>query len=197
MSKTKIERPTKSLLFSVKDAEKGTVEAVFSTFNVKDHDDDVTLPEAFEDGAKVAISAYGHRSWMGMPPVGKGTIRVEKDRAILEGQFNLKTEAGRETFETVKDMGELQEWSYGFDVLEAGTPSEEQRQKGVRRILKRLKVYEVSPVLRGAGIDTETLSVKAEKTEPTPEERRASEELQIRARKEFARFMKTRARLER
>lgn len=195
MSKTKIERPTKSLLFSVKDAEKGTVEAVFSTFNVKDHDDDVTLPEAFEDGAKVAISAYGHRSWMGMPPVGKGVIRVEKDRAILEGQFNLKTEAGRETFETVKDMGELQEWSYGFDVLEAGTPSEEQRQKGVRRILKKLKVYEVSPVLRGAGIDTETLSVKSEKTEPTPEETKAAADAALKARKEFARFIKTKARL--
>lgn len=198
MPKTKTEHPTKSLLFSVKDAEKGLVEAVFSTFNVKDHDDDITLPGAFENGAKVAISAYGHRSWMGMPPVGKGTIRVEKDRAILEGQFNLKTESGRETFETVKHMGELQEWSYGFEVLETGELTEELRQKGVRRVLKKLKVFEVSPVLRGAGIDTETLSVKdkrEERPEPTAEEKRAAEELQTKARQEFARFMKTRARL--
>ena len=100
----------KSLELKITDADQGLVEAVFSTFNVIDHDGDVLLEGAFEDGAKVRISAYGHRSWMGSLPVGRGTIRAEKDRAVLEGQFFLSTEAGKETFEVIKQMDELQEW---------------------------------------------------------------------------------------
>lgn len=200
-------RETKTLTFEVKDAEKGIIEAVFSTFGVKDHDEDLTLPGAFDDGAKVAISAYGHRSWMGEMPVGRGAVRVESDRAVLEGKFFMSTDRGRETFETVKAMGELQEWSYGFDVLETGELTEELRQKGVRRVLKKVRVYEVSPVLRGAGIDTETLVVKSAAELPKPEEKKeepkaevspaAAEppELRAEAMKEFGRFSKTRARL--
>lgn len=199
-------RETKTLTFEVKDAEKGIIEAVFSTFGVKDHDEDVTLPGAFDNGAKVAISSYGHRSWLGEMPVGRGAIRVENDRAVLEGKFFMSTDRGRETFETVKQMGELQEWSYGFDVLETGEITEELRQKGVRRVLKKVRVYEVSPVLRGAGIDTETLVVKAAADPPAPEERKEEpnaesappaedSELRAAAMKEFGRFSKTRARL--
>ena len=70
---------TKSLgRFEVKDADKGQVAAVFSTFDVVDLDGDVTKSGAFEDGAEVVISAYGHQSWQGMLPVGKGTIRQTK-----------------------------------------------------------------------------------------------------------------------
>jgi HK97 family phage prohead protease len=184
-----------NLRFQVKDADKGLVEAVFSTFNVMDHDHDITLPGAFEDGAKVAISAYGHKSWMGMKPVGRGVIRVEKSRAILEGQFFLDTIDGADTFKVIKGMDELQEWSYGYDVLETGEVTEELRQKGVWRVIKKAKVYEVSPVLVGAGIDTETLTVKGKKDEPTAEQLAAAAALSIEARKEFATFMKTRARL--
>ena len=154
-------RITKSLRFEVKDAAKGLVEAVFSTFNVKDFDDDMTLPGAFEDGASVTISAYGHKSWMGALPVGKGAIRAEAGRAVLDGQFFLQTDAGKETFEVVKAMGQDQQWSYGYDVLETGTLTDEMRQKGISRVLQKLKVYEVSPVLVGAGVGTGTLSVKA------------------------------------
>lgn len=190
---------TKVFSLEIKDADKGLIEATFSTFGVKDHDEDLTLPGAFEDGAKVAISAYGHRSWMGEMPVGRGKIRVENDRAVLEGKFFMSTERGRETFETVKQMGDLQEWSYGYDVLETGELTQELREKGVRRVLKKLKVFEVSPVLRGAGIGTETLSAKSDdvpKSEPAkPEVPAASPEVRKAALTEFVRFERTRARL--
>lgn len=195
------EHETKVFAIEIKDADKGLIEATFSTFGVKDHDEDVTLPGAFEDGAKVAISAYGHRSWMGEMPVGRGKIRVEGDRAILEGKFFMSTERGRETFETVKQMGDLQEWSYGFDVLETGEITQDLREKGVRRVLKRLKVFEVSPVLRGAGIGTGTLVAKsadAPKAEPPPPEdpaETASPEVRKAALTELVRFERTRARL--
>src|SRR3990167_6551310 len=104
---------TKALRFAIKDAEKSQSEAVFATFGVIDHDSDVTLPGAFEDGAEVPISAYGHSSWMGDLPVGKGVIRTTEQEARIEGQLFLTTTAGREMFETVKAMGGLQEWSYG------------------------------------------------------------------------------------
>jgi hypothetical protein len=144
----------------IKDADKGTVKAVFSTFDVVDHDGDVTAPGAIEDGAPVRISAYGHASWGGALPVGKGVVRIKGGEAILEGQFFLDTTHGRDTFETVKQLSEdgLQEWSYGFDVLDAEPAERDGKQV---RLLKRLKVHEVSPVLLGAGINTRTLVAKS------------------------------------
>lgn len=185
---------------AVKDATKGIVEAVFATFNVKDHDDDYTLPGAFENGAAVAISSYGHRVWMGGKPIGRGTIRVEKDRAVLEGQFFMDTIDGADTFNVVKNMGELQEWSYGFHILKTGELTEPLRQAGVRRVLEKLEVFEVSPVLLGAGVDTGTLAVKSRATlpnpEPSPTDPMIATPEQLSAyRKEFEKFIKSGARL--
>lgn len=163
---------TKSLRVEIKDADKGEVRAVFSTFNAIDSDNDVTLPGAFDDGAPVRISAYGHTSWNGALPVGKGVIRQTDEGAVLEGQFFMNTAHGRDTFATVKELSEagLQEWSYGFDI----TSSEpgEWDGKGVR-LLKKVKVHEVSPVLLGAGVNTRTLSAKSAKPPAAPTRKRA------------------------
>jgi HK97 family phage prohead protease len=149
---------TKSLgQVEIKDATKGEVSAVFSRFDVIDRDGDVTLRGAFEDGAPVRISAYQHKSWEGALPVGKGVVRVTDAEAILEGRFFMNTAAGRDTFEVVKEMGTLQEWSYGFDIEES---SVEERDGKQVRVLEKSKIYEVSPVLLGAGIGTRTLAVK-------------------------------------
>lgn len=169
----------KAITLSLKDADQGTVTAVFATFNVVDKDGDITLPSAFEDGARVVISAYGHSSWSGILPVGKGVIRTIGNEAILEGRFFLNTTVGREHFEVVKEMGEDQQWSYGFEVVEAEVPKDGE----ARRILKRVKVFEVSPVLVGAGVGTRTVAVKAEK-----------DRLQIEQLKELAKFERTRFR---
>jgi hypothetical protein len=40
-------------------------------------------------------------------------------------------------------------------------PSDEERKKGAERILTKLDVFEVSPVLVGAGVGTRTLAAKA------------------------------------
>ncbi len=156
----------------IKDADKGLVTAVFSTMNVRDHDGDYTREGAFTDGAKVAISAYGHKSWEGALPVGKGVIKVKGRKAVLEGQFFMNTTHGRDTFETVKQLAEdgLGEWSYGFDIdkhsygKEGDTPV---------RYLDQVTVHEVSPVLLGAGINTRTLSAKG-RGEDAPDGRPAA-----------------------
>lgn len=155
------EHERKSLRVEIKDAEKGIVTAAFAKLDVKDRDNDLTLPGAFGN-QNVRVSSYGHGSWMGELPVGRGTITEKDGEAVAELKFFMSTQHGREHFEVVKEMGELQEWSYGFEVAETGELTDELRQIGVRRVLKRLKVDEVSPVMRGAGIGTRTLSVKAE-----------------------------------
>lgn len=190
----KNERELKNLRFQVKDAEKGLVTAVFATFNVKDHDGDYTLPGAFDDSAEVIISAYGHGSWRGALPVGKGVIRMEEKRAVLEGQFFLNTMAGKETFETIKEVGGLQEWSYGFDVIETGDLGPELRAEGVWRVIKKANVYEVSPVIVGAGIDTGTLATKARKEAQEREDKDRADMLTA-GRKEFVKFTTTMATL--
>ena len=153
------ETERKSVTVSIKDAEKGIVTVAFAKLGVKDHDGDVTLPGAFGKQS-VIVSSYGHGSWMGDLPVGKGTISEQDGEAVGELKFFMTTQHGREHFEVIKQTGDLQEWSYGFDVKETGEVTEDMRQNGVDRVLKTLDVHEVSPVMRGAGVDTRTLAVK-------------------------------------
>jgi len=152
---------TKALVggVDIKSEAKGEVSAVFSTLNVIDSDGDVTFDGAFTDGEEVVISGYGHSIWKGDVPVGEGTIRTTRSEAILDGRFFMDTMAGRETFATVKAMRGKQQWSYGFDVLH---PPEQVTFRGRKaNALRKLKVHEVSPVWRGAGVNTRTLAVKS------------------------------------
>ena len=144
----------------IKSEDQGTFEAVFSRFNVRDHDGDVTLKSAFQHGQRVKISAFNHGSWEGNLPVGVGEIHVLDDMAVVKGRFFMNTTMGRDTFHVVKELGDLGEWSYGFTIPEDGYEHGEFEGKSVR-ILKRLNVYEVSPVLKGAGVGTATLAVKS------------------------------------
>lgn len=144
----------------IKDESTGEVEAVFATLDVVDKDNDVTRKGAFENGAEVIISAYNHKTWEGALPVGKGVIQEVGDKVVMKGQFFMNTSHGRDHFEVVKALGARQEWSYGFAVDD----SEQGEHEGKSvRILKRMTVHEVSPVMRGAGVGTTTTYAKSEK----------------------------------
>jgi len=137
----------------VKDDATGTVQAAFSVFNTIDSDGDVVKPSAFKDGQEVPM-VWSH---MWDNPVGKGTVKVSRKQATFDGHFFLDTQAGMEAYKTVKNMGSLQEWSFGFRVLE----DEEGDFDGQRvRFLKGLELFEVSPVLVGANRETRTLAIK-------------------------------------
>lgn len=142
----------------------GAISAVIATFNTVDHDGDVVVPGAFTDGQRVRLSAYNHASWApGHLPVGKGEIRTTETEARFHGNFFLGSTSGRDTFEVVKQMGsELQEYSWGYDVIEA-----DQGQVDGENVqfLRKVEVHEVSPVLLGASIGTRTLGVKAKQME--------------------------------
>jgi hypothetical protein len=150
---------TKAISVELKDADKGIVLARFATLGVKDLDGDIIAPGSIGK-QKVVVSPYGHRVWDGAIPVGKGTVSEEGNEALADVRFFLDTQSGREHFTVLKELGGEQEWSFGFDVTEWAEPNEEQRQTGVRRVIKGLKIHEVSPVLIGAGIGTATLATK-------------------------------------
>lgn len=140
-------------------SEEGEVMVAFARTGVVDYDRDYTFPGAFP-AKDVPISAYGHNSWPergGVLPAGKGRISEVKDLAVLRGGFFVDTTSGRDTYLTVKHLGDLQEWSYGFDVTAKADPP-----AGVkaRRGIKSLDVHEVSPVLLGAGRETGTMAIK-------------------------------------
>ena len=138
-----------------KDGETGEFSAIFSTFNVIDLEGDVTLPGAFKDGQAVKVSYWSHR-WEDLP-VGRGVIHADDEKAWIDGKFFLNTDAGMETYKTVKNLNELQEFSYGYDVNQADDGVFE----GVPvRFLRALTVHEVSPVFRGAG-KTQLLAIKS------------------------------------
>lgn len=125
-----------------------------------DKDGDVSLKGSIPTKA-VPISAYSHASWPhrgGLLPVGRGSIGEDGTKALFRGRFNLNSGPGRDTYETVKDMAELQEWSHGYTVVKA--KSGEWAGKRAN-IIERFDIHEVSPVLLGAGNDTATLAVKS------------------------------------
>ncbi len=128
-----------------------------------DSDGDVTLPGAFPDGKSVAVSAFGHGSWSGDLPVGKGVIGSDARHAWVSGKFFLDTSAGVDTYRVVKALGALQEWSFGYEPLKISTDPVELAEYGpdARRILQAIEVYEVSPVLKGAGVNTRTDAIKS------------------------------------
>jgi hypothetical protein len=150
--------------FDFKLSETGEVTVAFSRFNVIDKDKDVTFAGSMPVGKAVPMSAYGHTSWDGALPIGRGVIREAKDLGILDGQFFMDTDQGRNGYNTVKAMAELQEWSYAYAPLPPSGPGVFEGQQV--RELRKLDVSEISPVLVGAGEGTHTLAIKSGAPEP-------------------------------
>ena len=153
---------TKSLTIKQMDDE-GHGLAKLATLSAIDHDGDTYVKGAFgwkEGGHQWAPILPAHdRKAM---PMGKARIYEEGDDAMIDLHLNLKSAVGREWHAALKfdlEKGQaVQEWSYGFDVLDK---VDESRSGQPVRVLKRLDIHEVSPVVRGAGIGTGTLSLKS------------------------------------
>ena len=97
-------------------------------------------------------------------PIGKGTIKSDEGKATFEGEFFMDTESGKEAYNIVKNMADMQQWSFGYRVNDAerGKIGEGDEEKDAR-FLKDLTVFEVSPVLVGANQETYTLAIKSNK----------------------------------
>lgn len=136
--------------------QEGFVKAVISTFDIIDRDGDVVTAGAIPDGSEVKLCAWGH-NW-GTLPVGKGVINIVGNQAIFTGKFFLDTDAGIQTYKTVKNLDSIQEWSWGFKVKEFKYGDMDGQR--VKFILAT-EPYEVSPVLVGANQETGTLEIKS------------------------------------
>lgn len=95
-------------------------------------------------------------------PLGKVRVYEDGDFAFAELALNLQTQAGRDWHETLKfDLATgnpVQQWSYGYEIVDG-----DYQVRGDARVqvIKRVDVHEVSPVVRGAGVGTATLSIKS------------------------------------
>lgn len=152
----------KNAKFHLNNDEEGNVEAVFSVFDMVDSDGDVVVKGAVKSGfpkSNLVPMVWSH-DWK--QPVGKGYIVDDGSKAVFKGNFFMDTEAGQEAYKLVKNMGELQQWSFGYEVndSEQGEFKDKEGNEKNVRYLKSLSVFEVSPVLVGANRETYTLAVK-------------------------------------
>ena len=154
------------------DEAQGIVEAFVAGIGNKDSVGDIIVTGAFNDSLKRRKPrvVWGH-NWN--EPIGKvleiyevpksdPRLPAKMKAAGIGGvyarvQFNLKSERGRQAFADVAFFGEEQEWSIGYKTLDADFDPQMQAN-----ILKKVELYEVSPVLHGANQLTGTISIKAD-----------------------------------
>ena len=165
----------KTVSLKAVDEVEGKVEAVFSNFNEVDSDGDVVLPNAIKSGYgdKGVAMVWAH-DWKQV--IGRGEIVDDGEKAIFKGQFIMDTQQGKDAYNTVKAMGDLQQWSFGYEVLESekGLFKKDNDTEIEVRYLNDVKVWEVSPVLVGANQNTYTMAVKQDK----PKGKKFSEEVE-------------------
>lgn len=162
--------------FELGDTETGAVSAVVATLGEIDHDGEIIAPDAIPDGIKVMMSSYNHNSVMGQmlgtgqpdePPVGKGAIHIEGNKAIYRGNYFMETARGKEAYLTTKALGADAKWSFAYGIEQTAKPPADLQAKGARRILVKLRSLpgeagmEVSPVNMPGGKGTGTVSLKA------------------------------------
>ena len=149
----------------------GVVECFVAGIGNKDSVGDIIVPGAFNESLKRRKPrvVWGH-NWN--EPIGKVLDMYEvpasdprlpmKMRAAGIGglyakvQFNLKSERGKQAFADVAFFGEEQEWSIGYKTLDADFDPKRQAN-----VLKKVELYEASPVLHGANQLTGTISIKS------------------------------------
>ena len=126
------------------------IEAVFSLFDTIDSDNDVTKANSLRSGyTGNKVPLVWNHDWSKV--IGRGIIETDNQKAVFKGYF-LNTEAGKEAYQTVKAMQDMQQFSYGFQVMKStkGTHIDSKGEEVPVRVLEDVKVWEVSPVLVGA-----------------------------------------------
>ena len=160
------------------DAAEGIVEAFVNTMGVVDHDGEVIDIKAFSDsilkGGQTVAWFHDQSVPVGKvvdaAPVAGGVDEVTgmttgQLKAVM--QFNMNTQRGREAFADVQ-FGSVKEWSVGFRSL---SDEIEMLADGTKaRVIDALDWVEVSPVLRGASPNTQTIASKSASDAPDTEE---------------------------
>lgn len=159
------------------DQAQGIVEAVANTTGVTDYQGDTIMPGAYAHviaaGQRPAIvfmhdqtRLLGRVMTMRELPPGDPMVPYNQTRSMtdplagglwMRAQFAMATQPGREAFELV--AGDyVDEWSVAFLPDPASTKSDP--KSGGFIISKVADLLEISPVIRGASLQTGTLSAK-------------------------------------
>ena len=162
--------PARTWVKSATDEREGIVDAIVSVTGVLDRQKDIVEPGAFRKALtgklpKVVNSHQAHQflgKVLSMRELQPGNAELPSDlrtqgRGALATRmkFNLETQSGAEMYSNVRG-GFVDEWSYMFSIEDSQYDS-----KGARHIKLIDEVFEVSPVLVGAGLGTRTLATKA------------------------------------
>lgn len=136
--------------------DQGIIEAYVSIFDNVDLVGDIIKRGAFVESLrkKLPKGVWMH-NWE--EPIAK-TLKGEEDEKglFIRAQFNLETQRGRESFSDIK-FGIIDEFSIGFKILDY------EWDENDNRIIKKVRLYEWSPVLAGANPDTQLINVKDNK----------------------------------
>ena len=141
----------------------GIVEAYVSIFGNIDAANEIVMPGAFAESLlkKLPKVVWSH-NWD--EPIGTVVEAREDAKGLfVKFQLVLGVQKGKEAYELLK-AGAIDEFSIGYSVDES-----DMDQDGVRK-LKKLSLYEVSPVLVGCNNATELLSVKSAEVEEEKKE---------------------------
>lgn len=151
----------KAIDAEIKLDELGAFEAAIATFDIIDSDRDIVKPGAFGDAVVSVLPAHDS----GSVPLGKVQIKERGNLAVAVGGFNLEIEAARNWSSALKfdiaNPPKVQQWSWGFIIPAGGSTIETHADGETVRVISKVDVFEVSPVLRGASVGTGTLSAKS------------------------------------
>ena len=135
--------------------EKGIIEAYVSIFGNVDLTGEIIDKGAFADSLKIKLpkGVWSH-NWD--QPIAKTLEAREDDKGLyIKGKLILEVQKAAEAYALMKE-GVIDEFSIGYQVVEDETDKEGNRH------LKKIRLYEWSPVLVGANPKTELLNVKSE-----------------------------------
>ena len=155
------------------DDDGGTFEAVFATLDAIDKDGDSYDPGVIGK-QNVAISQWNHGSWgegAKALPIGVGKIFERQNKAIVQGEFDMEDADAVKTYKKLKYLnskGHNVEFSFALPDTDYRFEDREGREV---RVFTRISVPEVSPVLLGAGVDTELLSIKGSNDMSNPNDK--------------------------
>ena len=147
--------------------DKGMISVVFATMGVWDKDGDMAMPGFYgeQDVAFLPTHDWSHVM------MGKGRTYEAGNEARADIAMNLELQSAKDWLSAIKfDLKNgkpIQEYSYGFKVLDGGCRMGECLGRQGRILQPRedgtpgSKIWEVSPVLVGAGENTRTLSAKS------------------------------------
>lgn len=148
------------------DEGEGIIEAYVSVFNNIDSYGDIMVPGAFKESLEKWFPRYPKGIWAHdwSQPIAKTLEAREDERGLyIKAQIILSVQRGREAWELIKS-GVMTDFSFGYEINDY-----EFNAQGYR-LLKRVTIYEWSPVLVGANNQATLIAAKSAGQEPLQEE---------------------------